>query len=186
MQLEKSCALFCCYTTQATCLLSNISPVLVLLLLPFSAECCPSPGIGDVVPSAAKCFLSSLQTGHWRPSAFWGQALHHGVSFYITFLIVGWAHQCVFRVFWKVSVGGEGLHLEPGFPFWTAQGLPAGREGRNWFQRLEFNFRIPFRCLALPAHLPRTVSHCTSNQICANAAGDLCCRVPGAGPSKIS
>lgn len=77
------------------------------------------------------------------------------------------------------------MHLEPGFSFRTAQGFPAGREGRNWFQRLGFNFRIPFRCLALPAHLPRTVSHCTSNQICGNGAGDLCCRVPGAGPSKI-
>lgn len=72
IQLERSCALFCCNTTRATCFQTSpwLVPVLLLLLLSFSAECCPSPSFADVVPSAAKCLWPSLQTEHSRPSAF--------------------------------------------------------------------------------------------------------------------
>lgn len=71
IQLEKGCVLFCC-TTQATCFQTSLYlvSVLVLLLLLFFPECCPCPGFCGVVPSAAKCLLSSLQRGISRPSAF--------------------------------------------------------------------------------------------------------------------
>lgn len=104
IQLEKSCALFWCNTTQATCF-QTFPPTWCL----FWCSC--SLFLLHAAPLLALVVLSLLQQNASCPKrtlealSFWGQALHYGVSFYSTFLFTGWVHQRIFRDSWEVSVG---------------------------------------------------------------------------------